>query len=153
MIRAILGAAVLTMLSCVSMAQTNPLVGTWERVSALNAAGEPDTTNQPGLLMVSEEGYFIYTAIPSNRPKVNKPLDQLTREELLDRFRGVSVRRGTWTMSGNRWSNIELGTENPNIEGREVVRIWKIEHNELVLSSPDVKNKTENRWKRVKPVS
>ena len=152
MSRAILGAFLLAVVPCVSMAQTNPLLGTWERVSALNAAGEPDTTNQPGLLMIGAEGYFIYTAIPANRPKVNKPLDQMTREELLDRFRGLSVRRGTWTMSDNRWRNIELGTENPNIDGREVVRIWRIERDELVLSSPDLKNKTENRWKRVKSV-
>ncbi len=144
-------AGIVALSSAVMLAQANLLVGAWERVSALDATGRP-ATSSPGLLIISADGNYIYTDIPPNRPKVNKPLDQMSREELLARFQGLSVRRGTWTLSGNRWSRVELGSENPNLEGSEAVRLWRIEGDQLVLYSTDPENKTENRWKRVMPV-
>jgi len=129
-------------------AQDNRLVGTWERVSALTATGAPETPLAPALLIVSADGHFTFSAIPTGRPKINKPLDQLTREEVLERYRGLTVRRGTWSVTENRFVTIENGAENPNLEGREVVRLFRMEGDVLVLSSPNPQDKTENRWRR-----
>ena len=142
-------AVVLVLASSLSFAQTSPLVGTWERVSALTAAGTPETPLAPAMLIVSSDGHFIFSAIPAGRPKVNKPLEQMIREELLERFKGLTVRQGTWMVTGNRFINIEIGAENPNLEGREVVRLFKIDGDMLIVSSPNPQDKTENRWKRV----
>lgn len=149
--RLLLISGIVAFSSAVILAQANLLMGAWERVSALDANGRPNTTTS-GLLIISADGNYIYTDTPPNRPKVNKPLEQMSREELLARFQGLSVRRGTWTLSGNRWSRLELGSENPNLEGSEAVRLWRMEGDQLVLYSTDPENKTENRWRRVTSV-
>jgi hypothetical protein len=93
--RALLGVFLLV-LPVISMAQANPLIGAWERVSALR------------------------------------------------------IRR----TSRLCWSSAQRATS-PIRRFHLVARrsmLWRIERDELVLSSPDPQNKVENRWKRVRPV-
>src|SRR5262245_33188381 len=76
----------------------NPLVGAWERFSLRMPDG---TVGQPPLaaafLIFSADGYYSQTGVPTGRNKVNKPVDQLSRDEPLDRFRNIEIFRGKYT--------------------------------------------------------
>ena len=56
----------------------------------------------PAWLIMSENLYFTQTTLPLGRPKLNKPLNQMTREEILARLRGVVARQGTYKFSRQR---------------------------------------------------
>ncbi len=130
-----------------SRAQTqSPLVGAWERVSAINmeriAEGEIVQPPSPvSFLMFSADGFFSQIGIPTGRPKVSKPLDQMTKEELLQRFNRLGARRGTYTVTGNRLSRKLVTNTNPNQDGIEQLQLFRIEGGILVLSSADPKLK------------
>ena len=127
----------------------NALVGTWERVSQTNAEGAPNP--QPAAFLIfSANGHFSQTAAPSGRPKLTKPLQEMTREELLARFQGVQARRGTYRVAGNMLTRMDVTNVNPNQEGSEGVQQFRLEGDMLILSSTDPKSKAQARFRRVK---
>lgn len=108
-------------------------------------------TQPPGpaaFVIFSANGYFSQTAIPTGRNKIDKPLDQMTREELLGRFQAVIARRGTYTVSGNRLTRKDVSHTNPNTEGSDAVQDFRIEGDFPILTTPG--NKAEARFRRVK---
>jgi len=127
----------------------NPFVGVWERTSLKNDQGE---VRQPPLppqtVIFSANGYFSQVGTPAGRKKVDKPVKDLSREELLDRFTSVAARHGTYKVSGNKLIRKDLIQANPNQEGRETVQEFKLEKDGFVLTYPG--KKFEARFRRVK---
>jgi hypothetical protein len=136
----------------ISIAQTpNPLVGAWERISLVNAEGKPVQPPAPAAFVVfTADGFFSQTAIPTGRPKIAKPIDQLTKEELAARFNSLEARRGTYTVAGNLLVRKNITHVDPNQEGREARQNFRIEKGILILSNADPKLKNEARFRRAK---
>jgi hypothetical protein len=127
------------------------LVGVWERVSLRDATG--NTTQPPGpaaFLILSANGYFSQIAAPVGRAKIDKPVNELTKDELVARFSSVEARRGTYRIDGDRLSRRSEVHSNPNQEGTEQVQQFRLEGDILILSSTDPKSKGEARFRRVK---
>lgn len=129
----------------------NPLVGTWERFSTTDAQGKPAQPQPPAAFLVfTGNGYFSQSAIPTGRPKINKPLKDMTKEELLARFANVLARRGTYKIDGNKLTRRDIAHTDPNQEGMDAIQTFRIEADVVILGNTDPANKTENRFRRVK---
>ena len=134
-----LAAAVLALGTVLAFAQnSNPLVGSWERIKA-------DPPAQPAFLMFSNDGFFTMTILPAGRPKSSKPLRELTKEELIVRYELLVARRGPYRVEGNRLLRNDAAHHNPNLVGRDVADLWRIEGDTLILS--DLQGK-DNGWYR-----
>jgi hypothetical protein len=128
------------------------VVAVWERISAQNFRGEStQPPAPPAFLVFTTDGYWAQLAIPAGRAKVDKPLDQMTREELLGRFRDLEVRRGTYTVDGRKVRRRNLASGDPNEEDTEQIQMFRIEGDLLIFNSPDpTKPKAEARFRRLK---
>jgi hypothetical protein len=152
----LLGFVVFVLLACprLSFAQSgsqNPLVGAWERVSLTNAQGV--VTQPPGpasFLVFTADGFFSNSTIPADRPKVKTPIDQMTKEELLARFKSVGATHGTYTITGKTLTQKFVAHTDPTVEGTEAVREFRVEGDTLILSSPVSTNKSEARFRRAR---
>lgn len=135
----------------IAAAQSSPLTGAWERVSLRDSAG---TILQPpgaaAFAIYSANGHFSQIAIPTGRPISDKPLTDMTKEELLVRFQGASASRGTYTISGNRLTRKSLSNLNPAQEGRDLVQVFRLAGDTLILSSPNPASRGEARFVRVR---
>ncbi|MGH9386243.1 MAG: hypothetical protein ACRD2N_18360 [Vicinamibacterales bacterium] len=97
------------------------LVGTWERVSLLRNALSVQPPDAPLFVKFGSDGYWSMMEMPDDRPKVDKPLEQLTTKELFARFDKVEGGQGTWTVKADgsvvtrrHVVNIAPGGENSN---------------------------------------
>ena len=106
--------------------------------------------NPVAFAIYSANGYYAQIAIPTGRPTVEKPLSEMTREELLARFQRVTAVRGTYTVSGDRLTRKGIATLNPAAEGTEFVQVFRIVGDTLVLSSPNPASRGEARFVRVR---
>ena len=120
---------------------SNPLVGSWERIKA-------DPPAQPAFMIFSNDGFFMMTILPAGRPKSDKPLRELTKEQLVERYELLVARRGPYRIEGNRLLRNDTAHHNPNLTGRDVVDLWRIEGDMLILS--DVKGKDNGWYRRAK---
>ena len=112
-----------------------------------------DVQNPPpaAFTMYSADGFYSQIAIPTGRAKVDKPLTDYTKEELLARFTRSEARRGRYTVPGNTLTRTYVATLNPNDEGRDPqVQRFRVEGGVLVLTSTSPGNKSEVRWRRAK---
>jgi hypothetical protein len=127
----------------------NPFVGAWERVSAKNDEGVDVQPPVPAAFVIfSADGYFSQTTIPTGRNKLKKPLEDMTKEELLNRFQLLFAWRGTYTVSGNTLTRRIILHSDPNLEGIEFVQEFRIEGDLLILTRPG--SKAEARFRRAK---
>lgn len=146
-----IGIVVLTFCSASMAAAQTQLVGVWERTSLLDAEGKPTQPPTPAAFLIfTADGFWAQNAIPTGRAKVTKSLDQMTKEELLQRYTRLEARRGTYTTSGNRLTRKNIASVDPNQEGTDQVQLFKIEAGALILSSADPKLKNEARFRRAK---
>ena len=130
-----------------ALAEQNPLVGAWERVSQTNDAGVANP--QPYMLVIfSEDGVFTMVNIAKGRPKTPKPVGELTPQEFRSRFTGVQAVYGTYTVVGNRLTRNVVGALNPNNEGQQLSDLFRIEGDTLVGWDPATK--AESRLKRIR---
>lgn len=141
----------LAMFPFLASAQSTALVGTWERFSA-KASDGTDAQPQPpvALLFITPEGIWAQIAIPAGRPKIDKPINQLSREELIGRYTNIESRQGTYTISGNRFIRQNISASNPNLEGTDQVQIFRFEGDTLIMGSPDPASRAATWWRRVK---
>ena len=147
------GNAVLFMCLCLpAMAQSaNPLVGVWERVSLMRGTTEGQPPAAPEFLIVSADGYFSESELPVGRDKVNKPLEQMTKEELVARFQRTAASRGTYTIQGNVFSRKHIADLSPSAEGSDQVRNFRFEGDILVFyTGAPGSGGLEARFKRLK---
>ena len=128
------------------------LVGAWERTSIKDSTGTPTQPTPPvAFTIFSADGFYSQTAFPTGRSKIEKPLADYTKEELLTRFNRAEARRGHYTVAGNTLTRAYDATLNPNDEGRAAqVQRFRIEGDVLILTSPSPANKSETRWRRAK---
>ncbi len=134
-------------------AAPNPkaFVGTWERFSGKDEAGKAvEERLVRSFLIFSADGHYSQTTLPAGREKLDKPLREMTKEELLNRFGGTRATYGAYTVAGNKLNRKYLSTTNPNEEGREVVQIFRFEGDTLILTSATPDNKSEAHFRRVK---
>jgi hypothetical protein len=137
--------------SGVAGAQSSALTGAWERVSLRDSTGTMRQPPAPAAFTIySSDGYFSQTAIPTGRPTIDKPLTEMTKEELVARFERASAGRGSYTISGNRLTRKSLSNINPALEGGELVQLFRIVGDTLILSSPNPASKGEARFVRVR---
>ena len=118
--------------------------------SVPNDRGRRTESEPAAFLILSANGHFSQTAAPAGRPKVTKPLQDMTREELLARFQGVQARRGT--VHGRRQQADPKGChqcepQSGRLRGCPGVRL---EGDMLTLSSTDPKSKAQAKFRRVK---
>jgi len=150
-IRSTFGAILLIATASIASAQNNPLVGAWIRMSDINAQGVQQQPPTPAaFLILSADGFFSQTAIPERRPKVDKPLEQMTKEELVARFNRVVGRRGTYTIAGNKLTRHDVSNINPSGEGTDQIQLFRLEGDTLILTTEDPKSKAEVRFRRAK---
>lgn len=80
----------------------NPIVGgVWDRYSLMNPQGV--VSGSPGwfFLTFTSDGYFFATGVQKGKEKLPKPAKEMTKEELVGHLQGISLRRGTYTLTGN----------------------------------------------------
>jgi hypothetical protein len=127
----------------------NPLVGAWQRFSQSRADGTPNP--QPETFVIfSANGHLSQTTLPFGRPKLTKPLQEMTREELLARFQGVQARLGTYAISDTKFIRKDVATLDPAEEGFDLVQEFRVEGDILTLISTAPKSKAVARFRRVK---
>ena len=127
----------------------NPLVGAWERFSLKNDEGVDMQPPEPvAFVIFTADGYFSQTVIPTGRNKLKKPLEDMTKDELLHRFQNLFAWCGTYTVSGNTLTRRIISHTNPNIEGTELVQEFRLEGDLLIWTRPG--SKAEARLRRAK---
>ena len=140
--------------SAASAPNQKTVVGTWERVSYKDAEGKAiEDRLLHAYLIFSADGHFSQTLLPPGRDKIRKPLKEMTKEELLNRFDGVVALYGTYTIAGDKLTRTMITNIDPNSEGIEFTQIFRVEGDVLILSgAPTAKVVTpsESRFQRVK---
>jgi hypothetical protein len=99
-------------------------------------------------LIFSASGHFAQTVMPDGRPKLSKPLPDMTKEELLARFQGLGARFGTYTLVGNKLTRKNVAHVNPAAEGTGETQLFRIEGDVLILTTEGEKG--EVRFRRLK---
>lgn len=140
--------------STIAAQEANPFVGTWERTYIVSPEGKVTQDLAKGIgvpawLIMSDNGYFTQTTLPLGRPKLNKPLNELTREELLAQLRGVVVRQGTYKVSGNDLTRTTVTNLNPRTEGESETQQFRFEGDVMILTQRE-EPKRDVRFRRVK---
>ena len=125
-------------------------VGTWERFSIKDDEGKAGEERLVrSFIIFSADGHYSQTTLPAGRTKSDKPLKEMTKEELLNRVDGVRAVYGAYTIAGNKLTRKEITDLNPNREGQELVQIFRFEGDVLILTSA-TGTKSEARFRRVK---
>jgi hypothetical protein len=129
------------------------LVGTWERVSLLRNALSVQPPDAPLFVKFGADGYWSMMEMPDDRPKIDKPLEQLTVKELFTRFDKVEGGQGTWTIKADgsivtrrHVVNIAPGGENNNQD-----RLCWFEDETLALVGTGSNRSPQARFRRLRP--
>ncbi len=123
-------------------------IGAWERFAGKDSEGQPSTTVIPSYLIFSANGHFVQATNPLGREKLDKPVKEMTKEELLNRFESSGGTYGTYTLAGNTLTRKIVSVTNPNLEGTEIKQTYKFEGDLLILNS--TRTKSEARFRRLK---
>ena len=131
--------ALLTVLGPGPALAQRPLVGTWVRFSQVNASGVDLMLQQaPAAVVVfSADGFFSQIAIPAGRTHVDKPLTEMTKEELIARFTNVEARRGTYTVVADTLTRVNVDAVTPSTIGGRQVQRMRIQGDTLFLTPAD----------------
>jgi hypothetical protein len=129
------------------LAQTSPLVGTWERTSLIKD-GAAQQTPAPQVILFGPNGYFLQSELPVG--DAVKPQQKMTEAE---RFEHVTAARGTYSVSGDMVSRKHIVDLDPNLDGYNEVQQFRIENATLILqgSSPEG-SKIEARFQKLPPM-
>ena len=135
----------------VARAQSPTVVGAWTRVSLRDSVGKTaQPPDAPAFVIFSANGFFSQSAIPSGRPKLNKELAKLTKDELLARFQHVDAWRGTYAIAGTRLTRKTVADVDPTGEGTEFVQLMRFAGDTLILTRANPADKSEARFVRVR---
>jgi hypothetical protein len=78
-------------------------------------------------------GYYSLTNASEGRRKIDKPVAQMTREELLDRFRSLQVQDGTYEVIGPNQIRLKRRiSQFPENHGTEQVMEWSIDAKDVL---------------------
>jgi len=127
------------------------LVGTWERVSLLRNALSVQPPDATLFVKFGADGYWSMMEMPDDRPKIDKPPDQLTAKELFTRFDKVEGGQGTWTVKadGSVLTRRHLVNIAPGGEGSNQDRLCWFEGEILALVGTGANRSPQARFKRL----
>jgi len=128
---------------------TSRLVGTWERVSLLRNALSVQPPDAPLFVKFSSDGHWSMMEMPDDRPKSDKPLEQLTDKELLARFDKVEGGYGTWSLKGDILTRKHVVNIAPGGEGNNQDRLCSFEGEILALIGTGANRSPQARFKRL----
>lgn len=113
----------------------DPVAGVWELISSKNlatgAAARPDNI-AIGMRAIYLDGHFVYFTAAHDRAKLEQSPVEMTREQLLDRFR-IRGQFGTYTVKGNMIVRKIMAAANPLAEGDESTSEYRLEQQTLVI--------------------
>lgn len=127
----------------------NPLIGTWVRFSLLRNAFSVQPPDAPLYVKFSSDGYWSMMEFPADRPKIRKPLDQQTPEELFRRFDKLAGGWGNYSQNGMlnmRHHHASLG---PGGGESTQVREWSFEGNILLLAGTGANRSPQARFRKL----
>jgi len=128
----------------------NPLVGAWVRFSLLRNGFTVQPPDAPLYVKFNGDGYWSMMEFPADRPKVNKPLEQQTPQELFTRFDNLDGGWGNYTQDGQlnlRHHKAGLG---PGGGGESTqVRAWSFEGNILLLAGTGSIRSPQARFRKL----
>ena len=103
------------------------LEGVWDEIR-LREGNAADGQKPNHMRRMFIDGYYSLTNASEGRRKIDKPVAQMTREELLDRFRSLQVQDGTYQVTGpNRILLKRRVSQFPENHGTEQVMEWSID--------------------------
>ena len=152
-------------LPTLTLAQSHdPLAGAWEAVAEKNIetgivtkAGEARdfTAGTPGRIIFAD-GHYITFAAAKDRAKLTIAPSDMTKEQILDRFR-LAGQYGTYTIKGGKTLVRSIvSAQNPTNEGQEIVSEFKVEGEVLTLtgsltgSGPNASVRVERTYRRLR---
>src|SRR3989442_8375698 len=97
----------------------NAFVGVWEEIGGTNAKGEPETGNAGMRRIFTADGFYSIAfgrQCPATQP-VDKPLQHLTKEQILDRLRCVIAQDGSFPVDGDKLNISRRSANNPENVG------------------------------------
>jgi hypothetical protein len=129
-----------------------PFEGVWEEISSVNPnrpgganagregregrAGAPGSTTTPNAMRRTFiDGYYSLSNAANGRKPLTKPVPEMTKEELLDRFQSLQVQDGTYEPMGpNRILIKRRVSQFPQNHNTEQVMEWKVTGDQLSLT-------------------
>lgn len=129
----------------------DPVAGAWEQVSSKNlttGVAQPQPT--PPLQLVYANGHYVQFAAAAGRAKGNTPREQMTKEQLVERY-NLQGQYGTYRVAGNQLTRKIISAAAPDNEGRETTSDFRIEGDQLIVVSKNAEGQsTESRYRRLK---
>jgi hypothetical protein len=146
--------AVLTLffVPVVAVGQTrDPIAGAWERLSMTNVkTGEMVRFIPPPMHIIYSDGQFVFFQANGGRAKIQKPRDQLTKEELVERS-NLAGQYGTYRISGNKLMLNVVSAADPSNEGLELTQEFRVDGDSLVVIGTNTQGETyETRFRRLR---
>jgi hypothetical protein len=108
-------------------------------------------------LKLGSDGYWMMMEFPAGRPKVDKPLDRQTREELLSRFGWLEGAYGTYYLHGQELTRHHDGNLSPSgalptvllTAAGSQVRDWGFEGNIMTMIGTGPTRSPQARMRRL----
>ncbi len=149
-----LGILAALLVSATTLAEPgDPVAGVWEQVPGKNVTtGEIQRLEVPPLRIIFSNGYFVQFRAAANRAKIQVPRDQMTKEQLLERY-NMQGQYGTYRASGSQLVRKTLVAADPNNEGREGASDFRVEGDVLIISNTNAQGQTlEGHYQRLAPI-
>jgi hypothetical protein len=110
-------------------------LGVWEEVGGTTAKGEPETGNVGMRRIFTADGFYsiAFGRQCAGTQVVDKPLQELMKEQILDRLRCVIAQDGSFTVDGDKLNVTRRSAQAPQNVGTKQVMQWKVENGELSL--------------------
>jgi hypothetical protein len=136
----------------VAIAQTgDPIAGAWERLSMKNVkTGEMVRFVPPPMHIIYSDGQFVFFQANGGRPRLQKPRDEMTKEELWERS-NLAGQYGTYRISGNKLMLNVVSAADPLNEGLEITQEFRVDGDSLVVIGTNTRGETyETRFRRLR---
>jgi hypothetical protein len=129
-----------------------PFEGVWEEISSVNpnragganvgregregrGGGQGSTTTPNAMRRTFIDGYYSLSNAAGGRKPLTKPVPEMTKEELLDRFQSLQVQDGTYeVIAPNRILIKRRVSQFPQNHNTEQVMEWKVAADQLSLT-------------------
>lgn len=129
-----------------------PFEGVWEEISSVNpnragganagregregrGAARATTTTPNAMRRTFIDGYYSLSNAAGGRQPLTKPVPEMTKEELLDRFQSLQVQDGTYeVVAPNRILIKRRLSQFPQNHNTEQVMEWKVTGDQLSLT-------------------
>jgi hypothetical protein len=125
----------------------DPLAGAWEQISARNVTTGRSAADCSG---TATHDLHRWPRAATNRAKSDVPLENRTREQLLERSNAAG-QYGTYEVNGTRFTRRIVSALEPSNEGREVTAEFKIDGETLIVTGTNPQGQsTEQRFRKLR---